>query len=437
MRSNPIHSLISGSALVFACRLVGAATVFVSQLLMARWMGADSLGVYVLAFSWCLLLSTATGLGFPAASLRFIGENLGSDRRGLIKGFIRHSRIIVLLSSSLAAAIGVATILMLGETIPAEYRQPLIITMACVPVLTLFRLQDKIAHAYSWFGLAFAPSMAIRPLLFLLFVAAAFYFQRNLSAELAMILQLLALAVVTLVQYLIMRPRLARELADTEPEYGRRLWAATAVPLLISTLFVQYFPELSVTLIGVLLPAADVAIFYSCFRIALFIGFVLTALNALLTPQISKLFAAGNHQELQARVTQTTRIKFASAVLFLVILAVFGRDVLGWFGEEFIAGYYTLVILAASQLILAATGPVDQLLNLTGRQNYCLVAFSASIPFAILMMLVFVPFLGLDGAALVIFLTTVFWNLWLHYVVVRQLGIYPSILVRTATLGKP
>ncbi len=418
--------------MIFACRLTGAITVFASQILMARWMGASSLGIYVLAFSWCLLLSTATGLGFPAASLRFIGENLGTGNRGQIKGFIKHSRITVLLSSGISAALGAGLVILFADAIPDDYERPLLITMACVPILTLFRLHDKIAHAYSWFILAFAPSMAIRPLLFLVFVAAAYQYQNELSAESAMVLQLLALTVITAAQYLIMRPKLAAELGDSEELYGRRAWTTTAIPLLISTLFVQYFPELSVALIGTLLPSADVAIFYSCFRIALFIGFVLTAVNALLTPQISRLFAAGDLQQLQEKVAETTRIKFISAVLFLILLILFGRDVLGWFGDEFIVGYRTLILLAGSQLILAAAGPVDQLLNLTGRQNYCLVAFSSSIPFAVLMMLIFVPLMGIDGAAVVILLTALFWNLWLHYIVVTQLGIRPSIFFRAA-----
>jgi hypothetical protein len=33
-----------------------------------------------------------------------------------------------------------------------------------------------------------------------------------------------------------------------------------------------------------ILPAKDVAIFYTCFRIALFTGFEIAAINALLTP---------------------------------------------------------------------------------------------------------------------------------------------------------
>jgi O-antigen/teichoic acid export membrane protein len=401
---------------------------------MARWMGADSLGIYVLAFSWSLLLSTATGLGFPAASLRFIGENVGSGNRGLIKGFIRHSRITVLLSSGITAVIGAGLIFLLDDVIPASYQQAMLITMACIPILTLFRLQDKIAHAYSWFGLAFAPSMAIRPLLFLILVAAVFYLQKQLSAGQAMGLQFIALALVTLIQYLLIRPRLARELGSADEQYVRRGWTTTAIPLLITTLFVQYFPELSVALIGTLLPSADVAIFYSCFRIALFIGFVLTAVNALLTPQISRLHSAGKLQELQARVTQTTRLKFASAILFLALLGLFGRTILSWFGQEFVSGYDTLIILAASQLILAATGPVDQLLNLTGHHNRSLIAFSSSIPFAIVLMLFFVPLMGINGAALVILLTALFWNLWLHYAVVKHLGIYPSVFARANRL---
>jgi len=428
-----LFSLMGSSALVFACRISGAMIVFATQILMARWMGADSLGIYVLAFSWCLLLSTAAGLGFPSASLRFIGENLSTGHPGLAKGYIKYSRKAVLLSSSAVAIIGCGVITLLHERIPANYQQPLFITMACLPVFTLFRLQDKVAHAFSWLALAFAPSMTLRPLLFLLLIGATYFYHLQLSPSLAMGLQFIALGAVTLGQYLLIAPRVRDALGDTTEEYRIRGWTSTAIPLLVSTLFLQYFPELSVTLIGMLLPAADVAVFYSCFRIALFIGFGLSAVNALLAPRISKLHSAGNITELQQHVTQTTRLKFFCGLGLLILLTLFGRNILAWFGAEFVEGYYTLLILAFSQFIIAVTGPVDLLLNLTGHQNRSLKAFSVAVPVSVGLIVTLVPIIGIAGAAVSIVLTAVFWNIWLHSVVVRELQIYPSIFHRHVT----
>jgi O-antigen/teichoic acid export membrane protein len=94
---NELLKLARGSSFVFACRLTGAVLVFLTQILLARWMGAAELGIYVLAFSWCSLLAIIAGLGYPTASLRIIGHCLAHDDRHHIRGFIRQAATAVLL----------------------------------------------------------------------------------------------------------------------------------------------------------------------------------------------------------------------------------------------------------------------------------------------------------------------------------------------------
>jgi O-antigen/teichoic acid export membrane protein len=150
---------------------------------------------------------------------------------------------------------------------------------------------------------------------------------------------------------------------------------------------------------------------------------------ALLTPQGSRLYAAGNLDSLQKAVTSTTRLKFLGGLVALAMLTIFGKTILSWFGPEFASGYPILLILAASQLLLAAVGPIDILLILTGHQKQCLIVFSASLPAALLLNHVLVPVFDATGAAISALLTALFWNIWLGRIVVRQLGIRPSISV--------
>jgi O-antigen/teichoic acid export membrane protein len=102
-------------------------------------------------------------------------------------------------------------------------------------------------------------------------------------------------------------------------------------------------------------------------------------LNALLTPQISKLHATQNITNLQQTLTRTAQIKFSCSLVAILILGFSGDTILGWFGEDFTAGYTSLLLLAGGQLIITAVGPVDLLLNLTRHQDRCMVAFSSAL----------------------------------------------------------
>jgi O-antigen/teichoic acid export membrane protein len=270
--------------------------------------------------------------------------------------------------------------------------------------------------------------MAVRPCLFLLLIYLASLTSSELTADRAMMLQLFAVLMVMLVQYIAMRSKLSHVLDAAPKTQGNKIWTRTAIPLLITTLFVQYFPELSVVLLGMLLPAKDVAIFYTCFRIALFIGFGIAAINALLTPNISRLYSGGEIKKLQHEVSRTTLVKFSGSVLALFILIFFGDTVLGWFGEDFIEGYSTLLLLASAQVLISAVGPVDLLLNLTGHQDRCMITFSTALPVAIGLNLLLVPKLGILGAGIAILITVVFWNMRLYRLTVKELDIRPSVL---------
>ena len=105
--TSEIKSLLGGASFGFACRLVGAASTFIAQIVLARWMGADALGIYVYAISWCLLLSVVASLGLTGpATFRFVGKGLAENNEQAIAGFMRRGTQIVLGASLLITGIG-------------------------------------------------------------------------------------------------------------------------------------------------------------------------------------------------------------------------------------------------------------------------------------------------------------------------------------------
>ena len=74
--------MLGGSAFLFMCRIGGAAAAFLTQLLLARWLGAAEFGAYILAFAWLTLLSAAPVSGYAAAAVRFIGQGLANEEYG-------------------------------------------------------------------------------------------------------------------------------------------------------------------------------------------------------------------------------------------------------------------------------------------------------------------------------------------------------------------
>jgi O-antigen/teichoic acid export membrane protein len=117
----------------------------------------------------------------------------------------------------------------------------------------------------------------------------------------------------------------------------------------------------------------------------------------------------------------------AMIVFLLVMLA---GPLLGLFGDEFSAAEPVLVILALGLLAQIAAGPANDLLLMTGKQNFLprVMVSTAIIHLALLGVLV--PSLGATGAALTSSFSGVLSSLWLMRLVKKELSIDSTILAR-------
>jgi O-antigen/teichoic acid export membrane protein len=102
---------------------------------------------------------------------------------------------------------------------------------------------------------------------------------------------------------------------------------------------------------------------------------------------------------------------------------LFGKQILGLFGSDYIAGYDSLLVLSIAWLIRVYIGPSDIILLMTGqvkasRRNLYIAAITSVVSACI-----FIPFLGVVGAILSMSVSGVLLSLLNHYVVVKLYGI--------------
>ena len=93
---------------IFIIRVVSAALAYLSQILLARWMGGSDYGVYVYVWTWVLLLGSMMDFGISASAQKIIPEYRTSGEHALLRGFLSGSRWMTFVVSSrgLAAAGG-------------------------------------------------------------------------------------------------------------------------------------------------------------------------------------------------------------------------------------------------------------------------------------------------------------------------------------------
>lgn len=414
---------------MFVCRIVAAVTVIVMQIALARWMGAEQLGIFVYAFAWCVLLSAIAGLGLPDAAFRFVGKGLASGNGNLILSYAWFSSRIILIAAFSIAAIGCALVYGVDGLIEANTRDTFIIALVSVPVFALMMWFSTLAQSFYRYRLAILPMLIFRPVLLLFAVVLLWATDFALSANSVTTVHLFIMLPILLGQVYYVRGALKEQFPAAEvTEQQPRFWLRTAIPLLATAFFIKYFLELNVIMAGIYLPADQIAIFNATFRTAFLIGFGVMAMDAITAPRVAELHGGGKLPELQRLVTQATRIKCLGAVVGVILLALFGKLVLGLFGPEFAVGYQALLILAMSQVIVACFGAGTQLLTVSGNQDRCLVVFACSAAGLFALHALLVPRFGVNGIAVAVLAVVTIQSFWVNRIVVARLGIYPSIL---------
>lgn len=422
-----ILKLLRGSAMIFVCRILGAAAVFVTQVVLARWIGAEELGHYVYAFSWSLMIGTIATLGFPASSFRTIGHGIALGDEGYIRGFVRRGTQIIVGTSVLACAIGLAVVYSTSQSGSSSHMAVFMLAMLIVPIFALLRWQSSIAYGHSWFGLAIIPENLVRPLMLLLAIILVWNTRGQLDATVVMLLNMIMTMTVTFALGLaVSRSRTARNPAPAQPVYATTDWFNTAIPLLFVILFTNYFMELNLVIAGRHLGAEQLAVFNAAFRTAFLISFGIQAVDAYILPRAAQLHAVKDTASLQKLISRASRLKLVGALLAIVCLVFAGNQILGLFGPGFVAAYPSLIIIACAQLLVAALGPLTYLLAIYGHQYHCLYVFAASL----LLMLGMHSYLsgayGINGAAVTVATVMGLQSLWLYILVVKKLHLSPS-----------
>lgn len=158
--------------------------------------------------------------------------------------------------------------------------------------------------------------------------------------------------------------------------------------------------RVDVILIGVLLGATAAGV-YNVVLVLVGLGVIpLYAFNQLMPPVASDLYADGEVATLDRVYTTITRLIVTMTVPIVVILGVFGQELLAIFGAEYRQGYALLLVFLAGRFVGNAVGATGILLSMTNNHYPKLVLEWFLAGLNVLLTYLFVMWFGLIGAAL-------------------------------------
>lgn len=418
-----------GSAAAFSVYVVGHGLAFITQLLIARTLGAESYGIYAYVVAWMSLLSYVCALGFNVALVRFVPIYLAAQTWAMLRGVIQYAERRVALVSITLIALGIAVIQIRGPALPLDLKNSFLIGFILVPLWALLWVRCAIVRGLGGIVWALIPVRIVREGLLLIFVCATLLgLSSVVGAPLMMTATVASSAVALVVATLAIHRLRPRAIKDVVADYRADTWRQAALPLLVVTATEALFNKTGVLILGWLSETKDAGIYALVFNMALLVVLPRTAVNTIFAPTVSRLYAQKKYSELQVLTARAAALSLSTAVCIAIAIAVLAKPVLGWFGQEFVAGVLPLHILLIGQLFAASTGSQLQVMAMTGHERGAAKILVASAVASAVICVLFVNLFGLIGAAIATTTALIIWNTAMALFIWRNLKLRPGVL---------
>lgn len=419
------HSIARrGAATAFAIRVAGAAVAFLSQIILARWMGRHEFGIYVYVWTWLLLIGSLVPIGLCTAAQRFIPEYTTQGDEARLRGYIFASRWLVVTIATAIAGVTVAGLYLFRQHLDNYYAVPLVLMCACLPMHALSAAQDGISRSYNWIDMALAPGYIVRPLIILVFMAGFHFAGFPNTALYAMGSTVIAYWLVTVTQMVLLDRRLKAKISKGPRKYETKFWLATAFPIFLVESFYFLLTYADILVLEVYVEPDQVAVYYAATKILALVAFVYFAVSAATAHRFAEYHIAGEREKLERFLNDSIKWTFWPSLAGTIGLLVLGKFLLSLFGDGFDSGYGLLFVLAIGLLARAGVGPVERLLNMVGEQRACATIYALAFIANLALCFILIPHLKLYGAAIAISAAMMFESAMLYLVTKRKLGLH-------------
>ncbi len=415
---------------VFAVRVGGAALAYISQILMARWMGAHDYGVFSVVWTLAMLLSLTACIGFSSSPNRFIPQYAETQSPGFLRGYLRASQLLVFVVGTGIALIAATILWQISPHLDPSYVLPAWIILLSIPVYALTGVQEAIARSYDWPLVALLPTYIWRPLAIPLLLALVMVTGSVITAHTAAWAAVAATWGVALYQLAILTPRLNRIVPPAARQYDMPLWLSVSLPMLLVEGSLQLITSADVIMVSFWCSPHDVGIYYAASKSLALVHFVYFAVRAASAHRFAALVARDDTERLSHHAQRMAAWTFWPSLAAAIVLLLIAPLLLRLFGTAFTAGYPVIAILVIGVLARSAIGPTESLLSMSGHQKSCALIYTGAFILNVVVNFLLIPTFGLMGAAAATSLAILLETACLLFVAHRQMGIWPIFISR-------
>lgn len=421
--------ILTGSIISFAAKILAVFLGFIFNWIVSIYYGAEAMGMLALINAFFAFTLIPALMGTRTSILRFIPEHLKKYSKESAYNVYLKILWLVLISSIIVSLLTLFNASLITQYLFHDTDVTYLIVIASLLIAVQSASSINIAairalkhiKLFSLFQLV-SPAINIVLLLFLTY----FYFDDYnpvytifYSSGLLLLMSWYIMKRLFTGSY---KSRHNQSNVIHDVTYTNLV--AISFPMFLTGIMGVLITQTDVVMLGMMSTTLEVGIYTIAVKFALLTSFILTSINTIVAPKFSELYYSDNIESLKIVARKTSKMIFWSTLPIMIVIWVFGKILLGIFGEEFIVGYTALVLLTLGQFVNSISGSVGYFLNMTGFQkiyNYIMI-FSAMVN--IVLNIILIPLYSIEGAALASMISIVLSNLLALLFIKYKFGFY-------------
>lgn len=426
--SKDIHfeELLKGSSVAFVFKIAGMGFGYIFTLFIARWYGAETMGLYALSLTMLNIFVTIGVFGFDNALVKFVADYNSNNKLYLVKEV--YTKVLCI---TIPLALLLSVILYLGadffaNNIFKKEHLTLFLQITAFGVLpfvllrinaTLFRGLKQI-KLFSFFD---SLGVMVFSLIGLVIVSKLF---GQMDNSIVIIVQATSITLLMFLSFISVKRH--TDISQTISKYMLKYKNILKVsfPMLLTSSMALVMGWTDILMLGMFRTEAEVGVYSVVVKLAGLTSITLMAINSIAAPKFSEFYSSGDMEGLKNMAQSSTKMIFFSSLPIIIVLMLFPKFILGIFGSEFVIGVTALWILMAGQLVNAMTGSVGYILIMTGKEKLFQNIIMSTSVLNIMLNYILVQRYGLNGVAISTAISLALLNLIPFYYVKYKYGFY-------------
>ncbi len=374
------------------------------------------------------MLAIISRIGLDTAVVRFFSSYIANDSPSNV-GLLYKKALFILFSAS--AFFAILTYIFAFEI--AEFlntREDFIqlISYVLVPLVMFYLNAQALRGLKKIAAFSFLQTVAlVLGALILLLVGDSFLTSADLPIY-AYVGSVFLMCVVSFIIWVYHKRGIEHSEKEAEKLIGTKALLAVSFPLLLGQSMMLIMDKVDLLMLANLATQDEVGIYTIAVKISMLAYIGLMAINAIAAPKFSELYAMGKMEDLKRIVQQSTKVIFWITLPPVSLFFIFPEFILSFFGEEFKAAAYCLMILSFGKMFSAVSGSVGTLLQMAGKQKYFQNVLISAAVLNVILNYFLIPLHGIIGAAFASMISNVYWNVLMIIFIKKNFGFYTFYL---------